>query len=161
ALETHMIRKLSLLAVRGPEGSNVLRGFRSGYFAAGALAPPEACEGPDLDGASACAALAQKDAREVIMESDGKDLAARTTLTLRYPAPKKREVALVLTARNSLMSTYVLYQMMALHGRGLGDFMASVERGDPRAVAGLLAFDEVLGHIEVSYRQKGGAWQKA
>lgn len=161
ALETHMIRRLGLEVVRGPAGSTVLRGFGKGYLAVGALAAPDACSGPDLDGKAACAALAEKDANEVLLESDGKDLATKSTLTLHYPAPGKREVALVLTARNSLMSTYVLYQMMAFHGREYGELIASLERGDPRTIAAMLEFDKVLGGVDVAYRQKGGAWQKA
>jgi hypothetical protein len=157
ALETHMVRGLSLLAVKGPPGSAVLRGFRSGYLAVGPSAPASSCDAGD----AGCAALAARDARELELESDGVNLAARTSVTLRWPAPGQREVALVLTARNSLMSTFVLYHMMALHGRGAGEFMASVERGDPHAIAGLASFDQILGGVEVSWRQKDGAFQPA
>jgi len=161
ALETHMVRGLSLRVVRGPRGATVLRGFRDGYLAVGAPVAADACEGPDVDGSAACRALASRDGSEVVLDSDGRDLAARTSITLRYPAPGKRDVALVLTARNSLMTTYVLYQMMALHGRGLGDFMASVERGDPRELTALLGFDHITGGIDVAFRQRGGAFQSA
>jgi hypothetical protein len=161
ALETHMIRGLSLRVVRGPPGASVLRGFRDGYLAVGPLVAPDACEGPDVDGQDACAALAARDAREMVLDSDGRDLAARTSVTLRYPAPGKRDVALVLTGRNSLMSTYVLYQLIALHGRGFGDFMASLERGDPGAIAAVLGFDHVLGGVEVAFRQRGGPFRQA
>ncbi len=161
ALETHLIRALSLEVVHGPRGASVLRGFRDGYLAVGPPVAPGACEGPDVDGAATCAALAARDGSEVALDSDGHDLATRTSITLRYPAPGKRDVALVLTARNSLMTTYVLYQMMALHGRALGDFMAAVERGDPREITALLRFDQVTGGIDVAFRQRGGAFQPA
>jgi hypothetical protein len=160
ALETHMVRRLSLIVVRGPPGAAVLRRAGPGYLAVGRPVPPEACVGPAIDG-SACAALAAKDGAEVAIESDGKDLAAGTSITLRYPAPGKRDVALVLTARNSLMSTYVLYQMMAFLGRGLGEFMASVERGEPHAVLGLVEFTRLLGGVDVAWRQRDAAFQSA
>jgi len=67
----------------------------------------------------------------------------------------------VLTARNSLMSTYVLYQMMALHGRAYGELMAAVERGDLHVITGLAGFDQLLGGVDVESRQRGGAWQRA
>ena len=70
ALETHLIRSLSLQVVRGPEGSTVLRGFRDGYFAVGPSIAPEACELAG-DAAAACAALASKDASELQLDSDG------------------------------------------------------------------------------------------
>jgi hypothetical protein len=161
ALETHMVRRVALLVAHGPPGSTVLRAFGDGYLAVGPSVAPEACatrEGPDD---AACTALASKDAHEVALESDGKDLAARTSITMRYPAPQKRDVALVLTARNSLMSTYVLYQMIAFQGRAYGDFEASMERGDPRTLAGLAVFALELGNIDVSFRQHGGPWRAA
>jgi hypothetical protein len=155
ALETHMVRKLALLAVRGPAGATVLRRHGEGFLAAGPSVAPESC---NLDG---CSALASRDGVEVAMESDGKDLAAPASITLRYPAPGRRDVALVLTGRNSLMSTYVLYQMMGFLGRDLGDFMASVERGELLAMKGLVDFARVLGGIDVSYRQPGKDWRRA
>jgi hypothetical protein len=160
ALETHMVRRVSLLVVRGPQGARVLRRASDGYLAVGRAVPPEACDGPAID-AAACASLAARDGAEVVLESDGKDLASSTSITLRYPAPGRRDVALVLTARNSLMSTYVLYQMMAFLGRGLGDFMASVERGEPHAVTGLMEFTRLAGGVDVAWRQRGGAFQPA
>jgi hypothetical protein len=158
ALETHAIRALSLYVVRGPEGSAVLRGFKEGGFVAvGPLSAPSSCEGP-----SGCVDdVSGRDGRELGFESDNVDLASRTSITLRYPAPGKREAALVLTARNSLMSTYVLYQMIAFHGSKAGEFIASVERGDGISLAGLYAFDKRLGGIEVEYRQGEGRWHSA
>jgi hypothetical protein len=156
ALETHMVRAVSLRVVHGPAGSAVYRAFGDGYLAVGPAVAPDACDGDGV-----CDALAAKDGREVAMESDGEDLAARTSLTARYPAPGRRDVALVLTARNSLMSTYVLYTMMALHGGAVGELMAKVERGDPRSIAGLVGFDAALGGVDVAFRQKGAPFRRA
>ena len=160
ALETHLVRGVSLAVVHGPPGSTVVRGFAPGFLAIGAPVPAAACTGPAMD-AAACAALADRDGHEVVMESDGKDLAARTSITLRYPPPGRRDVALVLTARNSLMSTFVLYQMIALLGREYGDFLASLDRGDLHEVAALGDFDRVLGGVDVSVRQGNGAFRPA
>jgi hypothetical protein len=155
ALETHFVRALSLQVVRGPAGSTVLRGFGPGYLAVGSMAPPEAT---DLPGARE--ALAEKDGAELMLDADPEDLARRISITLRYPAPFAREAALVVSGRNSLMSTYVLYQMIALLGRGYGELLAAVERGDLATTARLVDFDRVLGGVEVETRQKGSAFHR-
>jgi hypothetical protein len=167
ALETHMVRRVSLQVVDGPPNGAVYRRFGDGYLSVGASVAPEMCAStargagaPEARDDASCSALAAKDAEEVALESDGEDLAARASITVIYPAPGKRDVALVLTARNSLMTTYVLYQMMAYEGRSYGDFQASVERGDPSVLAGLAEFSQALGGLDVSFRQPGGAFRK-
>jgi hypothetical protein len=75
--------------------------------------------------------------------------------------PGKRDVALVLTARNSLMSTYVLYEMIAFLGSGYGEFLSRLENGDLHLIASLTNFGDVLGDVQVVYRQPGGEWRDA
>jgi hypothetical protein len=169
ALETHMIRRVSMIVVHDPAGGAVYRGFGDGYLSVGPAVAPDRCtvsanaasldEGTEVS--SACAAFAAKDAAEWALESDGRDLASRTSLALHYPPPGKRDVALVVTARNSLMSTFVLYQMIAYQGRAYGDFQAALERGDPAVLSGFVRFGLSLGGIDVSVRQGSGAWRAA
>ena len=154
ALETHVVQRLSLQVVNAPAGSTVVRTHDEHFAAVGPTSPPTACAGtPD-----GCTSLLARDGREFTPGSDGRDLATRTDLVLQFAAPHARDVGIVLTLRNSLMSTFVLYHLIALHGRHYGEFMAALERRDLGLLLALDGFDRALGEIEVSVRQGSGGW---
>ena len=157
ALETHAVRELALMVVHGPPGSQPLRSFEDGDdFAVADARSAIACEAPE-DG---CDALRDEDRHELALESDGHDLLTPATIRLRFDPPPRRP-ALVLTARNSLMSTFVLYHMLALHGRSAPRFIAQLERGDAQALASLLRFGRRLGGVAVEVRQGHDDWRRA
>lgn len=156
ALETHVVTGLSLLAVDTPAGSFAVQ-RPGGGFDAVARDPAAAAS---CDDAEACARLGAVDLDEWLPGSDGVDLATRTSLVLTYPPPGARELSVVITARNSLMTTFVLYHMLALHGSRAGELIARIERRDPAVLASLARFKLVLGGIDVETRQ-GGEWRRA
>jgi hypothetical protein len=156
ALETHVVTGLSLLAVTPPEGARAVQHTTGGFAAVASDRPAASCDVTD-----ACAALRDADFDEWIPESDGQDLAARTSIVLTYDPPGARDVAVVLTARNSLMTTFLLYHMLALHGTRAGELIARIERRDPAVLASFAAFKRLLGGVDVSWRQDGGAWRPA
>lgn len=154
ALETHVTRRVSLLVADAPAGSHAYREFdRDAVLAAGAERSAEAV---DVHGVAA--SLAARDGDEWNPGSDGVDLAARTAVVLRFPPLHAREGALVLSARNSLMSTYAFYQAIALLGRGYGEALARAERGDPSLGASMAGFARALGGLDVSVRRADGSW---
>jgi hypothetical protein len=155
ALETHVVQHLGLVVVNGPSGATIYRTHDEHFAAVGDTSAPETCIGP-RDG---CAALVARDGREFTPGSDGHDLAARTDLTLTFAAAHSRQAGVVLTLRNSLMSTFVLYHLIALHGRHYGEFMAALERRDLGLLIALDGFDRALGEIEVSVRQRDDRWR--
>jgi hypothetical protein len=157
ALETHAVRSLGLLLVDGPAGSTIYRRTGGGFDALGPTAGPTRCAWES----DVCPLLAAQDGRELQPKSDGVDLAAKTSIELWFDAPPAKRAGLVLTARNSLMSTFVLYHMLALYGRSAGDFIAKLEAYDPAALLGLASFSESLGGIEIAYRQGDGPWKTA
>lgn len=155
AMETHVTRSVALRVVDAPAGSTAYRRFDSERFdALGApVAPIAVDEGVSL------ASFAARDGDEYAPVSDGVDLAHRAAVTLRFPAPGRDRVALALTARNSLMNTYVFYHLLALHGREGAAFNAALERNDPVALGALGAFDRALGGVEVDVHDPDGAWR--
>ncbi len=150
AVETHYLRRVALEVVDGPAGTAVHRLAAGGYVALGPAARP-------LD----APVLAEDDGVELTPGSDGVDLAARGSITLRFPPPLARRTALLLTARNSLMNTWVFYRVLARLGPEMGRFFAAIERGDEAALGALRAFDEALGGVTVSTRQEGEGWRAA
>ncbi len=156
ALETHVTRRVAIRVVEGPPGTTPYRELaHERYLALGATRAPDACSDEVV-----CRALASRDGDEHTPGSDGEDLTHKTSVTLRYAAPGSARVALALTARNSLMNTYVFYHLLALHGRRAPEFLASIERGDPGSLRALGEFDRLLGGVEVDVRQGRDAWQR-
>jgi hypothetical protein len=121
------------------------------------MTPPRECTGTP----NGCSLLVARDGHEFTPGSDGHDLAARSEMVLHFDAPGSRDVGIAFTLRNSLMSTFVLYHLIALHGRHMGEFLAAIERRDLRSLLALRGFDRALGDIEVSVRQGDGGWHHA
>lgn len=157
ALETHVTRRVSLLAVDAPAGSHAYREFeREAMHAVGDEVAAADCDAPAV-----CPLLSERDGREWNPGSDGVDLATRAAVVLRFPALHAREGALVLGARNSLMSTYLFYQAIAWLGRSYGELLAGAERGDATLGRSIAAFARLLGGVDVSVRRADGSWALA
>ncbi len=155
ALETHLVRKLQLVVVDGPAGSEIAQLQGGTFVALGAAHAAERCDA----GAEVAAQLAARDADEYMAGSDGVDLAARTALTLRFAPPHARDLAVSLTARNSLMTTFVLYHLFGMFGREVGTFMTALEQYSPRVLAAFARWGVTLAGVRVSARQGAGAWR--
>lgn len=154
AYETHALRRVALWVAEAPPGSDAYRAVDAeALHAVGETRAPEACDG------APCELLSSRDAREWTPGSDGHDLAARGALTLRFAPPHAPSVGVVITARNSLMSTFVMYHLLALLGRSYGDFIARLEGVGPGAAPDPRAFARALGGVRIESRQGGAAWR--
>jgi hypothetical protein len=158
ALETHAVRRVRVLAAPRPEGGRVLRAGDD-YFAARAFHAPASCIAP---GGEDCRALtAAFDGREWRSFSDGKDLAAKDELELRFDGvPSGRPLGIVIGARNTLLNTFLLYQTLAYMGRTAGEWIARLERGGRDVIEAAGAPGRLLGDIDVSV-WNGQSWQAA
>ena len=154
AYETHVIQGADLLVAPRPPGGRVISDGEA-LWAATALDAPTRCDAPEGD----CrAALAAVDGRERTSATDPHDLAARETIDLAFPpAPAAGRTGIVIASRQSLVTTFLLYQGLADLGRGAGDWLAALERGDAKARAGGRALEQLVGGIEVQIEQDG-AW---
>ena len=144
ALETHVVRAARLLAVPRPDGGRTLRGPDGTFWQVRNLRPPTACAAPE----GGCRSeVARFDGRERYSRADSTDLATEETLTLTFDAAPNRRVGLVVGARQTLLTTYLLYQTLAYMGEDVGSWLARLERNE----ANIRQADvrEVLGGIEV------------
>jgi hypothetical protein len=124
ALETHVVRSVRLLAVPSADGAPVLRaGAR--YFPAVSLSPPDRCSSP---GGDCRGALAAADGRQYLSATDPADLAAPETLELSFETHPAGELAVAVRARNSLVETYVFYQLLAYQGLASDEWFLALEK---------------------------------
>jgi hypothetical protein len=155
ALETHVIRHMELLAARRPAQGRVFVTAGGEFRTAYDLQAPATCRAPEGD----CrAALAAFDGSERWSETDATDLAARETIELTFDSPPHGDIGLVITSRQTLLTTFLIYQALAYMGTDAGRWLAALETGGPEAVAGAAAMGRLLGDIEVEVRNDAGAW---
>jgi len=155
AYETHVIKAADVLAVPRPAGTRVVSTGEVLWLAS-RLAAPVACSADEGD---CTAALAAVDGRERTSLADDHDLAARETIDLAFSpdeAPGRR-VGVVVAARQSLVTTFLLYQGLSYLGTTAVDWLAGLERaapaprGDQRSQVGagglLPGIDRTLAHV--------------
>lgn len=154
AYETHVVRYVNLLAVRREAGRRVLSDDRGTFWSVTEPVGPSRCAAPEGDCATALAAF---DERERWSLADSADLAARETIDLAFDAPPDTP-ALVVTSRQSLLPTYLLYQTFAYLGTSVGRWIATFERSDAATVRRAGALFTALGGIDVFVPNGAGGW---
>jgi hypothetical protein len=156
ALETHVIRYADLLAVpRPPEGRVFIT--PEGQFRPGtALRRPVRCI--DAGGGDCLEAVASFDGRERTSLADSLDLATRETLDLEFDSGISVDLGLVITFRQSLMSTFLLYQTLAYLGTYAPPALAALATGGPAARERVAGIGRLLGRIEVLVPDPAGEW---
>lgn len=157
AYETHVVKQADLLAVPRPPGGRVLaRGDE--LWTASRLAAPSACRGDDGD---CLPSLRAFDGASRLSPTDPDDLGAREHLELEFPGagagPDRYGV--VISARQSLVTTFLLYQGLAFLGDTVGAWLAAIERGDTAARTGGRGWQAALGGIEVQLPDGAGGWR--
>jgi hypothetical protein len=155
ALETHVVRWVRLLAVPRAPGDRVFATQSGDFWSASDIVSPARCAAADGDCVAAVRAL---DAAERFTASDATDLAAREVIELEFPEIRGDTVGLVIGSRQTLLSTFLLYQTLAYMGRNASAWLAALEQND--AVRGRAnALGDVLGGIEVQAQDARGRWK--
>jgi hypothetical protein len=152
AYETHVVKQVDLLAVPRPPGGRVLATADRLWLASG-LAAPTACV---AESGSCLATLATVDGRELLSTTDGEDLATRESITLTFP-PLSGQRAVVIGARQSLVTTFLLYQGLAYLGTQATRWLATLQASNADARIGGRALKRLVGGIEVQIKV-GEAW---
>jgi hypothetical protein len=155
ALETHAVRSVRLLAAPRPPGGRVFH-TRGKFLAVQALEAPRSCQAATGDCLSAVSAV---DESEYHSPADEKDLSTQETVELVFPA-RSGKLGLVVGGRNSLLNTFLLYQMMAYAGSTIGDWLMYVQRAGSQAHEMLTGITKLLGHVEAEVLTRQG-WRPA
>jgi hypothetical protein len=154
ALETHVVDSVRLVAVSRPSGARVLRAGDS-YYPTRSMRSPTKC----ASAAGDCLADVDSiDGRAYVSPANEHDLATKETLELTFPAAHGR-LGIVVAARNSLLNTFLFYQGLAYMGRTAGEWYARLNHTPRDGLGGFVAFDKLLGDIDVSVRGRDGAFR--
>lgn len=155
AAETHVVRSVHLLVVPRPAGHRIVRAGET-FFATGPSLPPLTCTAPDRD---CSAAVAESDGVEDAPPTDPTDLAASETIALSF-GPSTGRRGLLISGRNSLVGTFVFYQLLAWLGDEAGALLAGLERNAAGSehVRAAVTFGRTLAQLRVEVRAPGGEW---
>lgn len=148
AWETHVVRAVNLLAVPKPANGNVFVSSDSVFYPATDILAPASCIGAE---GNCLSEIAKLDGVERSSPADSLDLAAREILELTFPSAPSG-AGIVLSARNSLITTFLFYQTMAYAGSTAGAIVASMERGGRQFAESHFGMARLLGAIEVQLR---------
>jgi len=155
ALETHVVRWARVLAAPRPSGGRVFATQTGDFWQASDISAPQRCSAAEGDCLAAVRAL---DDVERFSTTDSTDLTTREVIDLEFPVESRDSLGLVIGSRQTLLSTYVLYQAMAYMGHSVGYWLAALQRGDARAREQSLGIGRALGGIEVQALDSAGAW---
>ena len=158
ALETHVIRDVRIAALSRPPNGRVFKTARDEFFQATRITPPSSVLAGMHDRTSL---FLSADGQEYWSLADSLNLAVRETLDLRFESPPAGPLGLVIGSRQTLMTTFLLYQTLAYMGNGVGYWLAELERGGTEAQHRASAYGEVLGKIEVLVNDGKGDWVTA
>jgi len=158
ALETHVIRYADVLAVPRPPDGRVFLTPEGQFRPATVLRRPARCTGA---GGDCLQAVATFDGRERTSLADSLDLATRETIDLEFDSGVPGDLGLVITFRQSLMSTYLLYQTLAYLGTHASAALAALPIGGNAARERVDGTGRLLGRIEVLVPDSAGGWVPA
>lgn len=156
AYETHVVRRADLVAVPRKPGARIFATADGRFLEGAGERMPTRASGPEGDCLPALAAI---DGVERLSAADSADLAAREIIELEFDAEPGREYGLVVSCRQSLLTTYLLYQMYAWMGNDAGRWLADIERG--RLDRGRQSAEDLIGGIEAEVRGPNGDWLPA
>ncbi len=158
ALETHVIRYVDILALPRPPAGRVLLTPEGQFRPATRLQRPSVC----TDASGDCiAAVASFDGRERTSLADSVDLATQETIELEFDSGVPGDRGLIITSRQSLMSTYLLYQTLAYLGTQASASLAALPTGGTAAREQVDGVGRLLGRIEVLVPASEGGWVSA
>jgi len=155
ALETHIVRHADLLVAPRPAGGRVLATRAGRLRATGPLLAPCRCVAPEGE---CTETLAAGDGRERTSRCDSTDLASKEIVELTFHPVPQGELGLVIVARQSLLTTFLFYQLLAYMGSQLGDYLARLECGRGGEDREIRAFGPRLGAIEAEILSPGRGW---
>jgi hypothetical protein len=158
ALETHVIRYVDLLVAPRPPNGRVFAMAAGGFRQAASLTAPSLCAASEGDCRPAVAAF---DGRERFTPADSNDLATRETIDLEFKDPPAGPVGLVVTARQSLMTTFLIYQALAYMGTDAARWLAALPASASDSARAESIMGRMVGRIEVQVPDSVGGWTTA
>lgn len=156
AMETHVIRYADILAAPRPAGGRVFATSEGKFLEATELIQPDQCLAPEGD----CRKLVQSfDETERYSPADSNDLAEKEIIELTFQSLPEGDFGLVIGSRQTLLTTFLLYQGYAYLGNSVTYWLSRFERRKVNPDKSNLFLRKLLGGIEVQIQNEKGKWE--
>jgi hypothetical protein len=155
ALETHVVRWVDLLLARKPPNGRVFSEPSGALREVFSIHPLGRAAGPEGD---CTEELSRLDGIERERVTHASDLAVRESIEIEFDFVPDGSLGLVIGVRQSLLSTFLLYQTLAYMGDEPGRWIAELEKSPKHGGFGPWS---VLGGIDVEVMDEKGRWVKA
>jgi hypothetical protein len=152
ALETHVIRNANLLIAEKNEDQRVFATSGGSFLLTHDIVSPEDCK---ISGISCLDKVLYPDGVDYFSETDPGDLNTKEELLLNFRNPGPGNKGLIIGKRQTLLTTYLMYQGLSYMGNSVSYWMAEIERGN--LIPETTIFD-LLGSIEIYIKTRDGEW---
>jgi hypothetical protein len=146
AYETHYIRRANLVAIPSLLNEEVYHDKKNFYTGSAVQPAKTAWNGKQ----NVADQLAKVDRKEYLAKTDSLDLTTKESLILNFDEFDGSSSGIVVTQRQSLLTTYLFYSSMAQIGSQLGTVMAAYENTAPMIRDAKDDMYDILGEVEVS-----------
>lgn len=154
ALETHLIRGITLLVVEKNENERVLQSLEGKFYRIGQPKEPlRATSGNH----SIQKKLSVKDHEEWYSLADSFDLSKKEDVFLEFENHGNKS-GLVIDKRHTLLTTFLFYHSLALTGEATGFYLAEIENGNGLLKQKIEKFYNLMGGIEVAILDPKNKW---
>ncbi len=153
ALETHSLRYANLLVFEKQSNERVFVSPEGIFYRTSGLHQPTRCQNNESD---CLGKVTDVDGDELFSLADPDNLASKEEIVITFSLDKEEKVGLVVGKRQTLLTTFLMYQGLAYMGKSATYWMAEFERGK-------LTYSEsifrLLGGIEVYIKDIYGEWK--
>lgn len=154
ALETHMVRSVNLLVCDKSPGNSVFQASDGKFYEVGNLSAPKKAL---YNSESIADKISFRDETEWFSLADSFNLATKEEVFLEFENLSGLN-GLVIDKRQSLMTTYLFYQMLAYTGMATSYLISEMETKKPNYKNRINKMYELLGGIEVAVKDEKGKW---
>jgi hypothetical protein len=152
ALETHSIRQANLLAFTKEPAERVFVTPESDFYKCTGLQAPARVVHENKDITDK---LVAADGKEFFTITDGKDLQAREEINITFENNSTGPYGIVIGKRQSLLTTFLMYQGLSYMGATATYWLAQLEMGKQKKDVDVF---KLLGGIEVFAQNEEGEW---
>jgi hypothetical protein len=156
ALETHVVRHVDLLVVPRVAGHRVYFGTDGCFWESDSLFHPASAMAPEGD---CLPLLFDADGFERYSVADSTNLESKEIIELEFERIPRQSYGLIIGCRQTLLSTYLLYQTYAYMGNSIGNWFTKIENHQIPQTRNPI--QNLLGGIEVMVQDSIGDWQTA
>ncbi|MCU7549648.1 hypothetical protein OCK74_11015 [Chitinophagaceae bacterium LB-8] len=153
ALETHSIRFAHILAFEKQGTERVFVSADGSFYKCNNVYQPTSCKS---DSGDCMNKIQSVDGDEYYSMADADNLNSKEEIIVSFNTEQAQELGLVIGKRQTLLTTFLMYQGLAYMGNSAAYWLAEMERGK---IARRETVFDLLGGIEVFAKDENGNWQ--